>query len=149
GVGGMVLLRARLPAPGPARAHLVPFDRAALTGLRVQGPETPEDLFLADFPLGALDKLEDADRETLVPPAQRHPERGRGLPLPGARVHGGDGEVATLPGGEAVVGDGVRIEFSLCHDQECRSCATVSCDRVVRPRGGSGARCRRTVRRGG
>src|SRR6202011_3540177 len=87
--------------PGPALAHLVPADRAALTGLAEQ-PERP---FLADPPLRRLDELEDPDRPALAPRPQGQAERCGRLPLAGPGVHDDQRTVPPLPGGQAVVRD--------------------------------------------
>src|SRR5208282_6080431 len=101
-LGGASSLAAGVPLdPGPALAHLVPADRAALAGLAEQ-PERP---LLADPPLRRLDKLEDPDRPPLVPGPQRQAEGGGGLPLARPGVHDDQRAVPPLPGGQAVVRD--------------------------------------------
>src|SRR5580704_642958 len=99
---GLLGLAAGVPLdPGPALAHLVPADRAALAGLAEQ-PERP---LLADPPLRRLDELEDPDRPALVPGPQGQAERGGRLPLARAGVHDDQRAVPPLPGGQAVVRD--------------------------------------------
>ena len=116
---GVVLGLAGLARPGPAGAHLVPLDRAALAGVVVQRRRAFEGGLLADPPLGRLHELEDPDRPALVPAAQREPERGRRLPLAVAGVDDQQRPVAALPGGQPVVGDDERL--SLRH-QAARPC---------------------------
>ena len=77
GVGGVVVLAAGLARPRPARAHLVPLDRAALAGLaRAARPRRLQRGLLADPPLGRLHELEHPDRPALVP-ARAAPARRR------------------------------------------------------------------------
>ena len=64
-------------------AHLVPLHGTAGAVLVVQAAEFAKGGLLAHLPLRALDELEDADVEALVPRAQGHPERGGGLALAG------------------------------------------------------------------
>src|SRR5690606_27564850 len=108
-VGGVVVLGAALAAPRPARAHLVPLDRAALAGLVVQAGETLEDCLLADAPLRRLHELEDADVPALVPAAHGQAERGGGLPFAVTGVDHQQRPVAALARREPVVGDDERL----------------------------------------
>src|SRR5208282_5588319 len=101
-LGGASSLAAGVPLdPGPALAHLVPADRAALAGLAEQ-PERP---LLADPPLRRLDELEDPDRPPLVPGPQRQAEGGGRFPLARPGVHDDQRAGPPLPGGQAVVRD--------------------------------------------
>ena len=121
GRGGVVVVGAGLARPRPARAHLVPLDRAALAGLVVQLAEPLQHGLLADAPLGRLHELEDADSPALVPAAQREPERGGRLALAVAGVHHQQRPVAALPGGEPVVGDGARLPCGIRPPSSCRT----------------------------
>jgi hypothetical protein len=105
GVGGVVVVGALLAGPGPALAHLVPGDRAALAARA----ERAQGVLLADLPLRALDELEDPDRPALVPRAQRQAEGSRRLALHLAGVHDEQRPVATLARGQAVVRHGAGL----------------------------------------
>src|SRR5580704_4003465 len=104
-LGGLLGVAVGVPLdPGPALAHLVPADRAALAGLAEQ-PERP---LLADPPLRRLDELVDPDRPALAPGAQRQAEGGGGLPLARSGVHDDQRAIPPLPGAQAVVRDVLR-----------------------------------------
>src|SRR5690606_5627294 len=106
GSGGVVLLRSLLAGPRPALAHLVPLDRATLTGLLVQLVQTAESGFLANPPLGRFDELEHADRPALVPAPQGEPERSGRLALHLTGVHHDQRTVAALARGQPVIRNG-------------------------------------------
>src|SRR6185437_15162124 len=99
--------------PGPALAHLVPGDAAALAAALVDGAERPQRGLLADLPLGALGELEHADGPAGRPGPQGQTEGGRGLALAVAGVNGQQRLGAALPGGEAVGGN--RADLALWH----------------------------------
>ncbi len=138
-VGGVVGLGALPARPAPAAAHLVPDDRGALAGLVVQPAERGQRVLLADLPLRALDELVDRDRPALVPGAHGHAERGRGLALHLAGVHGQQRPVPALPRGEPVGGHGrdlslrhVRPPSARCGRSTASDSAASSSRRSVR-----------------
>ena len=68
---------------------------------------------LADLPLRALHELEDPDRPTLGPAAQRQPERGGRLAFHLTGMDDHQRSLATRAGGQAIVWN--RRRFPLRH----------------------------------
>ena len=111
-LGRQLRVTARLALnPGPALAHFVPGDRAALAA----GAERPQCVLLPHPPLGRLHELEDPHRPALVPGPQRHTERGGGFALAGPGVH--DHQRPAAPRARVEIGMGAQHLVDLAPDR--------------------------------